>query len=87
MLQRTMDKLGSQDLTLISRADYRKVHTTQVDPNLQSVIDGDFLEQFLGYPRTKQLEAIRKMFNTQAKIDEQATAIVVQLLTELAKIH
>ena len=87
LLQKTMDKVANPDQTLVSRADFRTVNSSFVDNNQQTVIDGDFLEQFLTHPRSKQLEIIRKMFNTQAKIDEQVTAIVVQLLTELTKIH
>lgn len=87
MLQKSMDKVVDPDKTLISRADFRKVNSPSVDPNQQTVIDGDFLEQFLTQSRSKQNEVIRKMFNTQAGIDGQVTAIVVQLLTELEKIH
>jgi len=42
-----MDKIVSPDQTLVSRADFRTVTSNFIDSSQQTVLDGDFLEQFL----------------------------------------
>ena len=65
-----MDKLVNQDLTLVKRSKFRQVQQlTTVEK--QSVIDGDFVEQYLSLPKVRQLEVTKKMLGGQAKTDER----------------
>lgn len=54
---------------------------------MQSVLDGDFIEQFLIIGRAKQLDICKKMLTGQSKGDDKLASLIVQLLQELVKLH